>query len=316
MKFFALLALAAFAGLLVFATLYKYFEVRIAGRWPSVPGRVLSAKIVQRKVGAIGNEQKDEELRNFAEVTYQYAVQGRNYRASRISIGEDPGNYKIEETLAKYPAGAAVMVHYNPLRPEEAVLERDAPEGIFGFLFLLIAGLIALGLGIIFGTERLAEFLTTALPSGSNTSLAMMLGGMGLFSILLARALSAEAARTENWPSTWGVIETSGVETFQTYDDARLRERKRAGVVYVYKVNGRDFRGTRIGARDWKISSNLAGLVIWRTKKYPPGKPVEVFYDPVNPAEALLERRVAGVPFVYLIGVALLAMAGRAAGLY
>jgi hypothetical protein len=51
-------------------------------------------------------------------------------RNNRVSIGEDRGNFQVIETIAKYPAGAIVMVYYNPLHPHEAVLERDLPQGL------------------------------------------------------------------------------------------------------------------------------------------------------------------------------------------
>jgi hypothetical protein len=314
-KLFGLLILSGFIGLLSFATLYKYFEVRIASRWPTVPGRVLSSKVVQRKAGGIGEDEKDTELRNFAEVTYEYVVQGRTMRASRVSIGEDLGNYRVEETLAKYPEGTSVMVHYNPTKHGEAVLERDAPEGAFKFMFILIAGLIVVGLALIFGTERLIGYLKMFVPAGGNTPLAVALTGMGLFALLIGRAASHEASQTANWPSTWGAIEEAGIEDFQTQDDGRWRTMKRAKVVYAYKVNGREYRGGRIAVRGWKAFSSASWFLGNPAKKYPPGKPVEVFYDPANPAEAVLERRVSGGGSIYLIGFVLLGAAAKAAGL-
>ncbi len=314
-KLFALLMLAAFAGLLTFGTLYKYFEVRIASRWSTVPGRVISSKVVQRKAGGIGKDEKDAELRNFAEVVYEYKVQGRTLRARRVSIGEDLGNYRVEETLAKYPAGAAVMVHYNPTAPGEAVLERDPPEGVFQTMAYLILGLIGVGLVLIFGVEQLTGLVRLAIPSSGNAPMAVVLGFMGVFTLLLALAASNEAKATAHWPSTWGVVEQSGIEEFQTLEDGRWRRRKRSNVVYSYRVGGNQYRSQRIAVRGWKVSSNIGTLVGGAAKKYPPGKPVEVFFDPANPAEAVLERRVSGGGLIYLVGFVLLAAAARAAGL-
>jgi hypothetical protein len=315
-KLFALLILSGFAGLLIFATVYKYFEVRIASRWPSVPGRVLSSKVVQRKTGGIGKDESDIELRNFAEITYEYQVQGRRHRANRVSIGEDLGNFQVQETIAKYPKDARVMVFYNPAKPGEAVLERDPPEGIFKFMLWLIGGLIVIGLTLIFGAEPFVQFLKMFVPAGGNTPLAVILACMGLFALLVARAASYEAKKTGGWSSTSGVIEESGVESFQALHDGRFRTMNRSNVVYLYKVDGNEYRSGRIAVRGWKASSNIGALVGGLAKKYPPGKPVEVFYDPANPAEAVLERRVSGGSFVYVIAFALLAAAAKAAGLF
>jgi hypothetical protein len=318
-KLFFLLILAGFAGLLAFATIYKYFEVRIASRWPSTPGRVVSSRVVQRRVGGIGGDEKDVELRNFAEVTYEYAVQGKKQRASRVSIGEDLGNFQIEETLAKYPQGASVIVYYNPTKPGEAVLERDVPEGIFKFMLWLILGLIAVGLALIFGVEQLTEYLKMVLPAGRNVSLAVMLSGMGVFALLISLASSREAARTKDWKSTWGRIETSAVEKFQTLSDSGGRQRwqtmQRAQIVYSYNVNGREYRGDKV-AEGWKASATFGLLARRAAAKFAQGQPVEVFYDPANPSRALLDRRVKGGGFTYVIAFALLAAAAKVAGLF
>ncbi|MGE0339870.1 MAG: DUF3592 domain-containing protein [Xanthobacteraceae bacterium] len=314
--YFFLTILAAFAGLLVFATVYKYIEVRIAARWSSVPGKILSAKVVQRKAGGTGSDQRHAELRNFAEVTYEYVVQGRRYRASRVSVGEDLGNYRVEETLAKYPAGVPVMVFYNPANPGEALLERDVPEGLFRFMFLLVGGIVAVGLALIFGVERIHGWLHAVLLAKSNASLALMFGFMGVFALLIGRAMSYEAKQAAGWPSTWGVVEESGIEDFQTLEDGRWKTRKRTNVVYRYQVKGNTYRSGRIGVARWNISSNIGALTGVAAKKYPPGRPVEVFFNPANPAEAVLERRATGAGFVYAAGVVLLAVAARVAGLF
>jgi hypothetical protein len=320
LKLFLLIILAGFAGLLAFATVYKYVEVRIASRWPSVPGRVLSSRVVQRRAGGVGGDEKDVELRNFAEVTYEYEVQGRKQRANRVSIGEDPGNFQVEETLAKYPQGASVRVYYNPTKHGEAVLERDVPEGAFKFMFWLVFGLVAVGLTLIFGTEQLIGYLKMVLPAGRNVSLAVMLGFMGLFALLIALASSREAKNTQNWKSTWGRIESSGVEKFQTLSESsgggqRWQTMQRAQVIYTYNVNGHEYRGDKV-AEGWKSSASFGYFARRAAAKFAEGEPVEVFYDPANPSRALLDRRLKGGGFTYLIAFALLAAAAKVAGLF
>ena len=74
------------------------------------------------------------EERNFADIVYEYSVAGRKLRNNRVSIGENLGNFQVAETIAKYPVGTAVTVYYNPLHPDQAVLERDLPKGLWGCL--------------------------------------------------------------------------------------------------------------------------------------------------------------------------------------
>ena len=64
-------------------------------------------------------------MRKFAQIVYEFTVAGPKYRGSRVSIGEDLGNFEVAETLAKYPQGKVVTVFYNPSKRTEAVLERE-----------------------------------------------------------------------------------------------------------------------------------------------------------------------------------------------
>lgn len=183
----------------------------------------------------------------------------------------------------------------------------------------LILGLIAVGLALIFGVEELTKYLKVVLPAGRNVPLAVMLGGMGLFALLIALASSREAARAKDWKSTWGRIESSGVEKFQTLSESGGRQRwqtmQRAQVIYSYSVNGREYRGDKV-AEGWKTSATFGLLARRAAAKFAQGQPVEVFYDPANPSRALLDRRVKGGGFVYLIAFAFLTAAAKVAGLF
>ena len=120
--------LLAPVGLIVFAAVYKYLEVRAASDWPSAPGKVVVSKPEVRKVKVIDSDRAAGhrfEERNFANITYEYSVAGEAYRNNRVSIGEDRGNFEVAETIARYPVGKLVTVFYNPNKRGEAVLERD-----------------------------------------------------------------------------------------------------------------------------------------------------------------------------------------------
>ena len=124
------LFLVAFPALIVFAAIYKYREIRQASAWPGVPGRIVISTVEPRSVRSGDPDSDDTELRNFANVEFEYRIASRTYRSSRISIGEDMGNAEIAATLAKYPVGKAVTVYYNPNHRDQAVIERDAPPGL------------------------------------------------------------------------------------------------------------------------------------------------------------------------------------------
>ncbi len=96
-------------------------ERRAAQSWPSVPGMVLSSSVQWRR----GTDNRDEQN---AVVIYQYEVNGKSYQGQTIKAGEQflrvrmPG--EDQAIVNRYPAGASVMVYYNPSKPEEAALER------------------------------------------------------------------------------------------------------------------------------------------------------------------------------------------------
>ena len=136
-------------GLLVLATAVKFYEVHKATNWRSVPGKVLASKSVARRVRTAESHARAEQggdltLRTFAEVRYEYRVDGKRYTSDRVSIGENLGDYQVAETLARYPVGARVAVFYDPADPGKAVLQKDAPPGVFRTLGIFIAILVAL----------------------------------------------------------------------------------------------------------------------------------------------------------------------------
>ena len=129
--------LAPLGAALLFAAVYK----SLAGARRAANGRRRAGKVVisnseVRDVRVIDDARDGYRIepRNFANIVYEYSVSGETVRNNRVSIGEDRGNFEVAETIARYPAGAAVTVYYNPRHPHEAVLERDPPKGLWGCL--------------------------------------------------------------------------------------------------------------------------------------------------------------------------------------
>ena len=96
-------------ALVVFAAIYKYLEVRAAANWPSVPGKIVTSNSQVRRVKVPDSSREDGhrfEGRNFANIVFEYAIAGQTYRNNRVTIGEDRGNFKVPETIARYPVAA------------------------------------------------------------------------------------------------------------------------------------------------------------------------------------------------------------------
>jgi hypothetical protein len=93
-------------------------QARASLAWPTVPGKVERSGS-QRTYGIYGTA--------FCRLTlsYRYEVDGREYEGDMAQFGPPRVTNRdlIEGLVAKYPAGAAVTVHYNPDAPEIAVLE-------------------------------------------------------------------------------------------------------------------------------------------------------------------------------------------------
>jgi hypothetical protein len=81
------------------------------------------------------------------QVQYIYGVDGQVYHGKRLKFGQP--NYgclnKPEDILAKYPSCSDVSVYYDPLHPEDSVLERVA----FVPMVYLILGSILIALMLI-----------------------------------------------------------------------------------------------------------------------------------------------------------------------
>lgn len=72
----------------------------------------------------------DDTFESMPLVTYEYTVEGVNYRGSKINFAEKISGEDIAPMLNNYPEGKIVPVYYNPAKPSEAVLERELPSGI------------------------------------------------------------------------------------------------------------------------------------------------------------------------------------------
>ncbi len=293
----------AFAAMILVAIYVKWREVEAAKVWLAISGRIIGSRSEAREVDAhvYGSQSKGStEFRNFAKVSFQYQVNGKTFTGSRFSLRHDVGNVDVAGTLARYPVGSAVTVYYDPANPAQSVLERTMPEGSFRFLLWLAAGLVAgvIGLVVIFG--GVMEIIRPHLPNPQNMGAAMLTGFIALFTVRMAFAQRALAKSAAAWPVAKGVITASGLQAFHirdTLSDARYRPWRKvfkSRIVYSYAVGGQDFVADRVafGAID---VANLPFLVSTQSKAYVQDSLVDVHYDPLNPANAVLECRVRGL---------------------
>jgi hypothetical protein len=318
----------AMIALLIFGTAYKYWEVRKASHWLRTQGKVLSAKAVARRVRTAETRRgaaagADLNVRNFAEVRYEYRVNGKRFTGNRISLGEDLGDFMVAETLARYPEGKRVIVHYDPAQPDRAVLEHGAPDGIWRTMIIFIGVLVVLFIGGTAGFDRVVQVLQDRLAQPQRAVPVAALAGLAVFLGLLGWALRRQVEQAREWLTTQGQVLSSGVERFASRESkmnpsstdgvisSRWQLLVRPDVAYRYTVDGVEYQGNRISFGG-RLYASFDLLARRRVSAYGKSQAVTVHYNPANAAEAVLEVRAYGEWVVWLLAALL---AATAAGL-
>ena len=133
-------------GAFVWAHVRAVNKAKAAETWPTVAGRVISARVDVEE-----SEDNDGNSTTWYNpvVVYGYSVGERELQGTRLRFGNvrSSSAKKAEAALAPYAVGSAPIVRYNPDKPEECVLETKKP----GPLYLVMAffGLIFLAIGIL-----------------------------------------------------------------------------------------------------------------------------------------------------------------------
>ena len=100
-------------------------------QWPSTMGTVHGSYLERRSSSEGG-------YTNYPVVQYSYQVSGQAYQGVKLAPGPEVGGTGAGKVVARYPAGAQVMVFYNPQKPSDAVLETKAPAQWLMWLLLII----------------------------------------------------------------------------------------------------------------------------------------------------------------------------------
>ncbi|MEO8683352.1 MAG: DUF3592 domain-containing protein [Devosia sp.] len=315
--------LMAMDGLVMVAAVTKYLEVKRASIWAAVPGKITSsrseARQVDRSSGTGRDRTVDFEIRNFATVTYEFRADGQKQHGNRISIAHDVGNYQVAEKLAKYPVGAKVTVYYDRNRPSDNVLEREMSMRAFEVTFLigaLVAAVAVLGMLL---TENVGAIVAQYVPQNGRTSGGIFVAVMAAFTVLFANAIYQRGQATFAWPKVEGIVASSQVDAVRSYYRRGNGVMNywyvfRSRTIYDYQVNGVSYNSDRTsyGAQTYAKFTLFARR---EAKRFTAGDAVEVYYDPNQPEHAVLVRGAPGQWVIWIVVVALLALAGRLLGL-
>ncbi|MEX2217986.1 MAG: DUF3592 domain-containing protein [Phycisphaerales bacterium] len=130
--------------------------------------------------------------------------------------------------------------------------------------------------------------------------LPLFVTGLAAVSAFFIVRLSTHA---RSWPATSGVIVSASVETIRaSTSTGSVRERFRPVWGFQYTVAGRTFSSRQASVSEF--APNLRQSAEQELLRRRVGDPVTVFYDPGNPAEAVLDRGSLSHYWGYLVTAA------------
>lgn len=136
--------------------------------WPTAPGRIIASEVGSRRELRDSSSGSRSVTMYYADIRYSYSVEGADYTSERVSFGEPDSNTSgpARSIVKAYPAGKEVLVHYNPDKPTEAVLQAGAKWTAYllpgmGILFLIVGTVVYF---------KLAPFILRNMPRLSRAS--------------------------------------------------------------------------------------------------------------------------------------------------
>jgi len=264
-------------------------EARASRHWPRTTGTIIASHIAARQQSPY-----DAELANRALLEYQYQVNGQSYLNSQINLADKPDAVEWTTLRERYPVGQKVSVYYDPANPQQAVLEHDTSNRLIwsiALLFVIALGMPVFALLLVFNVMTAGSMFMVVFCS---------VIPFGLSVALFAKYREIHAAR--RWLQTTGTVVTSRVEARKKrpgdfdYDGGDTEVTNTPLVVYEYHVNGQAYRSSRFTIGERTSEYELESIL----DRHPVGTQVDVYYDPANPHQAVLERDVPAS--VYWIG--------------
>ncbi len=133
----------------------------------------------------------------------------------------------------------------------------------------------------------------------------------GMFSaVFIAAGVSKyrQVSHARNWATTTGTVTKSKVRSHRNRSSDGDSFESMPLVTYEYTVADKNYQGTKVNFAE-KISGEEIASTL---NKYPEGKIVQVYYNPANPSEAVLERelpsgilKILGVVVLIILGLGL-----------
>ena len=259
----------------------------------------------------VSSEVKDDGEDFRLAVSYRYQVNGQTYTAERYGKNKHLTKetiVEIDQVHKRFPEGKSTVCHYNSANPAEAVLIRPTVQSArtsvgMTFLFpgfgLLFAMLPWLGGRRNKKTQpgRMSKTKTRKQPG----KLAPVLFGaifaaVGL-AVLKPLVLTPlqKTKDAQTWHSLPATVVSSKVKS-HTSDDSTTYS---PYIAYRYEVNGEEYLGDRYSFMGGSSSGYEGKAAIVR--QYPKGRTFNVYVNPADPAESVINRDASRSLFVGLI---------------
>lgn len=137
----------------------------------------------------------------------------------------------------------------------------------------------------------------------------LLFGFLGVLFLVLGLVQRSKGQAVAKWPKVPGEVLAAGLKDHvSTDEDSGTTVSYEPVIQYRYQVAGQEFRSDRyrLGSKHTVMDQKRAAAVAAR---YPAGTRVDVFYNPQNPADAVLEAGSAGGTVLIVLGVVFLVVA-------
>jgi hypothetical protein len=133
--------------------------------------------------------------------------------------------------------------------------------------------------------------------AGAGVVMGLAFAGIGSAGVYFAMQMYKKAQDTLSWPSALGEVTHADVHSHHH----KKRTSYEAEVEYSYTVNGMQYISKKIAVMTANSNYGNAQAVV---AKYPRQSRVTVYYDPANPADAVLEPGLSsGIYVVFGVSV-------------
>ncbi len=113
--------------------------------------KTTEAIITHSELRTIKDPSSNDYRKKAVSIEYQYSVEKKTYTSNKIAIGWGNNTTNAQKIYNDYPQNSKVKVHYNPKKPQEAVLISSNlnPTGITvlavgSFMFILVTLVFAI----------------------------------------------------------------------------------------------------------------------------------------------------------------------------